>query len=125
MAWLRHVGGGERRIGEGVSKLMSSAADGICPGCGEKFEDCDYLGGTTVMGDWIVLGEGFGAQVTSLDLKWIYWAPGKKTQEGLLRWGKDTLGVEPKKQTAILQPDNVIERLIDAGIVEALKAKVA
>ena len=76
-------------------------------------------------GDWIVLGDGFGVQFDSLDLRWIYWAPGQKTQEGVLHWGRDTLGVKPLKQTAIPQPDNLLERLQDAGIVNVLKQELA
>jgi hypothetical protein len=124
-AFLRHIGGGERRIGQGVESLLNGAlVKGVCPACNEPFSNCEYLGGSEMFGDWIVLGGGFGVQFDSLDLRWIYWAPTQKTQEGLLRWGRDTLGVEPKKRTAIPQPDNLLERLQDAGIVDVLKVKV-
>lgn len=77
---------------------------------------------------YFVLGEGFGCEFQSQYLKWIYFAPGRKFEEGLLSWGDETLGVVPwvdgQPKHYFRNATQIIKELIDCGIVEILKSKV-
>ena len=78
---------------------------------------------------WIVVGKGFGAQFEALCLRWIYWAPGRTTQEGTLTWGEETLGIVPWREGAPRHvhrwEGDILDDLLEAGIVAVLQAEVA
>lgn len=71
--------------------------------------------------DWIILGKGFGVFFESTCLRWIYWFPGTKTQEGALSWGEETLGVLPWDESRMWRSDQAIaDDLMAAGLLEKL-----
>ena len=80
------------------------------------------------MGDWIVVGKGFGFQFEINYLRWIYWAPGTQTQEGLLLWGKETEGIVPWRENSpkhMHRTDNeILGDLLATDIVGILQQKV-
>ena len=80
------------------------------------------------MRDWIVVGNGFGILLEGTYLRWIYWAPGTQTQEGILRWGEATCGVVPWREGGPRHmhrwDDEVVDDLLDAGIIDVLKAEL-
>lgn len=78
--------------------------------------------------DYIVLGQGFGVRFEGAHLRWIYWAPGRKAQEGLLTWGKETQGVVPWNEGQpryMHRPDaEIVADLMSVGILDQLKTLV-
>jgi len=69
--------------------------------------------------NWINAGNGFGFHFTPTTLKWIWWKPGTKTQEGELSWGEETLGVIHHGDT-----QETLISLLNAGIIEKLGKEI-
>ena len=78
--------------------------------------------------NWIIAGSGFGLQFEGTYLRWIYWAAGTQTQEGVMRRGTETMGIVPwqEGQTRHMhRPENeIFADLIGAGIVAQMQIEI-
>jgi hypothetical protein len=75
-----------------------------------------------MIGNWIVLGDGFGWQLATCGVRWIYWAPGTQTQEGEISWKE--IDINPRVQGSLYKSDEELHQEVLVKALPRMKAEV-